>query len=395
MPSSTRATGKSTSFIARKTSSSSESRLTVTRVRPARARLSACRASSAPFVVSVRSTSPSARELAHEHRQVAPDEWLAAGDADLLDAACDEDARDPLDLLERQQLLARQELVLAAEDLLRHAVDAPEVAAVGDGDAQVAQRPPERVGHRHAVSVPAARVRAMRAVRGSAKELPYAAGLLVGLPRFLRKPLTVGGGARGGRGERLSAPRRAAARVRPSAPRRHVVGPYARLFAGCLLRGRRRRAARPRPRARSTRFERSPAGGDLPDGGRVQGRAHRSFAAACRSTPSPALVRNPQASRQVRARSSGSRGTRDTRAFRLALHPGLRRRTRCSISRRRGGLGWEKATWEAPGAGCDVPAAEVQRVRRARCGRGSRPVDLGTGPGSIRGIGSPNDLSAA
>ena len=35
----------------------------------------------------------------------------------------------------------RQELVVRAEDLLRHAVDAAEVAAVGDRDAQVAQRP--------------------------------------------------------------------------------------------------------------------------------------------------------------------------------------------------------------------------------------------------------------
>ena len=42
------------------------------------------------------------RELADEHRQVAADERLAARDADLLDAAGDEDARDPLDLLERQ-----------------------------------------------------------------------------------------------------------------------------------------------------------------------------------------------------------------------------------------------------------------------------------------------------
>ena len=53
-------------------------------------------------------------------------------------AAGDEDARDALDLLERQQLVAAQELVVAAEDLLRHAVDAAEVAAVGDGDAEVA-----------------------------------------------------------------------------------------------------------------------------------------------------------------------------------------------------------------------------------------------------------------
>ena len=39
--------------------------------------------------------------------------------------------------------------MVAAEDLLRHAVDAAEVAAVGDRDAQVAQRPAERVEHVH------------------------------------------------------------------------------------------------------------------------------------------------------------------------------------------------------------------------------------------------------
>ena len=86
------------------------------------------------------------RELAHEHRQVAAHEGLAAGDADLLDASFDEDTCDPLDLLERQKLLASQELVLAAEDLLRHAVDAPEVAAVGDRDAQIPQRTAKCVG---------------------------------------------------------------------------------------------------------------------------------------------------------------------------------------------------------------------------------------------------------
>jgi hypothetical protein len=59
MPARTRATGKSTSFIARKTSSSSESRLTVTRVSPASARICAFCARRAAFVVSVRSTSPS------------------------------------------------------------------------------------------------------------------------------------------------------------------------------------------------------------------------------------------------------------------------------------------------------------------------------------------------
>ena len=126
----------------------------MTRVRPAAARL-VCLPREQRAVRRQREIDVAERrELAHEHRQVAAHEGLAAGDADLLDASFDEDTSDPLDLLERQKLFASQELVLTAEDLLRHAVDAPEVAAVGDGDAQIAQRPPERIGQRHGLRVP-------------------------------------------------------------------------------------------------------------------------------------------------------------------------------------------------------------------------------------------------
>jgi len=45
------------------------------------------------------------------------------------------------DLLESQQLLSLEELEVATEDLLRHAVDTAEVAAVGDRDPQVPERP--------------------------------------------------------------------------------------------------------------------------------------------------------------------------------------------------------------------------------------------------------------
>ena len=91
MPSSTCSTGKSTSFSARKVASSSASRLTVTRSRPASASACAFGGSSEPFVVSVRST-PSAGELLDQPLEVAPHERLAAGDADLRDAERDEDA---------------------------------------------------------------------------------------------------------------------------------------------------------------------------------------------------------------------------------------------------------------------------------------------------------------
>jgi hypothetical protein len=89
-----------------------------------------------------------ARELG-QHRdqplEVAAQERLAAGEADLLDAVGDEQARDANDLLEGEQRRVRQEAVVAIEDFLRHAVAAAEVAAVGDRDAQVAQRPMQAV----------------------------------------------------------------------------------------------------------------------------------------------------------------------------------------------------------------------------------------------------------
>ena len=63
IPSSTLDTGKSTSFISRKVASSSESRLTVTRCRPAAASACAFAASSEAFVVSV-SSAPSGASIA-------------------------------------------------------------------------------------------------------------------------------------------------------------------------------------------------------------------------------------------------------------------------------------------------------------------------------------------
>ena len=91
------------------------------------------------------------REPLDEALELAPQERLAAGQADLLDPERDERLRDPLELLEREQLLAVHEAVFLPEHRLRHAVGAAEVAAVGDRDPQVADRPSERVDgvHRH------------------------------------------------------------------------------------------------------------------------------------------------------------------------------------------------------------------------------------------------------
>ena len=63
---------------------------------------------------------------------VAPDERLAAGDAELSHALVDEGRAEPVELFQRQEIALRQE-----RHVLGHAVDATEVAAVGDGDAQI------------------------------------------------------------------------------------------------------------------------------------------------------------------------------------------------------------------------------------------------------------------
>ena len=64
---------------------------------------------------------------------------LAAGDAQLAHALSGEHAHESRDLLEAEQLGTRQEAVARAVDLAGHAVAAAEIAAVGDGDAQIAK----------------------------------------------------------------------------------------------------------------------------------------------------------------------------------------------------------------------------------------------------------------
>ena len=94
-------------------------------------------ASRTPLVVSARSASPGlAASIADERRQVAAQERLAAGQAQPVHAERDEDVDERADLLEVQDVLARQPGVV----LLRHAVRAAQVAAVGDRQPQVAQR---------------------------------------------------------------------------------------------------------------------------------------------------------------------------------------------------------------------------------------------------------------
>jgi hypothetical protein len=130
------------------TVSSRESRLTVTRRSPAAASAAALPASSAPLVVS---------DVLHpvdpgQHRdqpvQVAAQQRLAAGQPQPAHAQAGKDPAEPGQLLEGQQVRAGQEREIPAEELARHAIGAAELAAVGDRDPQIPQRPRQRVRQR-------------------------------------------------------------------------------------------------------------------------------------------------------------------------------------------------------------------------------------------------------
>ena len=77
-------------------------------------------------------------------RQVAAEERLAAGDPHTVDAKRREGVGEECDLFEVEDALARKPGVVR----FRHAVLAPQVAAIGDRNAQTAQRPVEPVQRR-------------------------------------------------------------------------------------------------------------------------------------------------------------------------------------------------------------------------------------------------------
>ena len=72
-------------------------------------------------------------EAADQYGQIAADEGFAAGDAELADSQTHGDAHEALDLFESQNLAALHELHAG----FRHAVEAADIAAIGDADAQV------------------------------------------------------------------------------------------------------------------------------------------------------------------------------------------------------------------------------------------------------------------
>jgi hypothetical protein len=129
--------------IEAKRSARSVSSETLSRSTPAAASASARRARPMPLVVSEMSGrgcwSAEGRDDALEP---AAQQRLAAGEAQLLHAeVADRDRDEPDELVVGELLVARHPV----EALGGHAVGAAEVAAVGQGDAEIGRDPPERV----------------------------------------------------------------------------------------------------------------------------------------------------------------------------------------------------------------------------------------------------------
>jgi hypothetical protein len=75
----------------------------------------------------------------HDFGEICAQQRLAAGETDLRNTERCEDPGESNDLARVKRLRARQEAIPGSETRLRHAVGAAEVAAIGDGDAHVAE----------------------------------------------------------------------------------------------------------------------------------------------------------------------------------------------------------------------------------------------------------------
>jgi hypothetical protein len=78
-----------------------------------------------------------------QRHHIAPDQRFAAGYADFSRAETDESRAQSIELFERQDVPLGQEI-----HVFGHAIDAPIVATVGDGDAQISDRAPKWVHER-------------------------------------------------------------------------------------------------------------------------------------------------------------------------------------------------------------------------------------------------------
>src|SRR3990172_439898 len=85
------------------------------------------------------------REHRNQALEILPQQRFPAREAYFLHTVVPERTRKACNFLEAEQLAACKKLVVGSEYVLRHAVDAAEVAAVGNRNAQVPDLPPERV----------------------------------------------------------------------------------------------------------------------------------------------------------------------------------------------------------------------------------------------------------
>ncbi len=83
------------------------------------------------------------RKRAEQGHDVAPHQRLAAGDAQLARSQPHEGRAQPIELLEGKHVALGQEV-----HVLGHAIGAAEIAAVGDGDADIAHHAAERIDQR-------------------------------------------------------------------------------------------------------------------------------------------------------------------------------------------------------------------------------------------------------
>ncbi len=84
-------------------------------------------------------------ELFDENFDVLAQQRLATCEPNFLHPMRDEGPRHTGDFLKRQERAVRQVAVVVVEHLFGHAVVAAEIAAVGDADAQIPQRPPKAI----------------------------------------------------------------------------------------------------------------------------------------------------------------------------------------------------------------------------------------------------------
>jgi len=84
-----------------------------------------------------------ARERADQRHHVASDQRFAAGQPQFPHTLGDEGRAKPVELFEREQVGLGQEC-----HVFRHAIEAAQIAAVGDRNPQITDGPAEWVGHR-------------------------------------------------------------------------------------------------------------------------------------------------------------------------------------------------------------------------------------------------------